>query len=502
MTALHTCTLRRLRELLVRREVSPGEVLHAFYERGRAVQEALHPYIRLFTPEESRAAESRQGGEASGEGPLAGLPVALKDNICLRGHGTTCGSRMLKDYRPPYDATVVCRLRAAGALFTGKTNMDEFAMGSSTETSWFGVTRNPYDPQRIPGGSSGGSAVVVATGASPVALGSDTGGSIRQPAALCGVLGFKPTYGRVSRYGLVAFASSLDQIGVFARTAFDAGMVLEVIAGHDDRDATSLPIAAEPFTEAIARCDVTRMKGVRVGLPREYFIEGIQPEVRDAVVDVAHALEDAGAVVTEVSLPNTEYAVAVYYIIAPAEASSNLARYDGVKFGHRSTVQKRKREYGSLVDMYRYTRSEGFGAEVKRRIMLGTYVLSSGYYDAYYGKAQRVRALIAQDFEQVFRQVDVLLTPTTPTTAFGLGEKVNDPLQMYLSDVFTIPCNLAGLPGVSVPVGYDAAGLPIGAQLLAPRGADGLLLEMAHVVQQLRPLCPPSSHPYVVGCAA
>jgi len=409
-------------------------------------------------------------------GPLAGVPIALKDNLCTRGVPTTCSSRILEGWRPPYTATVVDRVVAAGAVPVAKTNLDEFAMGSSTENSAFGPTRNPHDLTRVPGGSSGGSAAAVAAGYAPLALGSDTGGSIRQPAALCGVVGVKPTYGLVSRYGLVAFASSLDQIGPFATTVTDAALLLDVIAGHDPLDSTSIPTPIEPLAPAVDR----GVDALRVGIVEELTAaEGVAPEVRDAVEQAARALEKAGATVDRVNLPSTQYGLSAYYLIAPAEASSNLARYDGVRYGLRV-------DGDDVASMNAATRDAGFGPEVKRRIMLGTYALSAGYYDAYYGQAQRVRTLIIRDFARAYEQFDVLLSPTSPTVAFELGAKTTDPLAMYLSDVCTIPTNLAGHAAVSVPFGVGEAGLPVGVQVLAPALGEELMLRAARVLEVAR----------------
>jgi aspartyl-tRNA(Asn)/glutamyl-tRNA(Gln) amidotransferase subunit A len=391
------------------------------------------------------------------EGPLAGVPLALKDNLATLDLDTTCGSRVLEGYRSPFEATVVRRAKAAGAVVVGKTNMDEFAMGSSTENSAYGPTLNPHDRTRVPGGSSGGSAAAVAAGLVPMALGSDTGGSVRQPAALCGVVGMKPTYGRVSRYGLVAYASSLDQVGTFGKTVADSARLLGVIAGHDDRDATSAKRPVPDFEAATRR----GVDGLVIGLPKEYVSHHLDPDMRDSINNAVEALKDAGAEVREVSLPHARHAIACYYVIAPAEASSNLSRYDGVRYGVRQPET-------DIVSMYEATRSSGLGSEVKLRIMLGTYVLSAGYYDEYYGTAQRARRLITEDFGRVFSSgVDVLLTPTTPNPAFQIGERTSDPLEMYLSDVFTVPANIAGIPGISVPIGR-VRGLPVGGQILAP----------------------------------
>ncbi|MEW6487758.1 MAG: Asp-tRNA(Asn)/Glu-tRNA(Gln) amidotransferase subunit GatA [Thermodesulfobacteriota bacterium] len=474
MAKLVSRTASELRRLLDAREVTSEEVTRAYLERIEAVDPQIGAYLTV-TPEAAldaaREADRRIGrGEA---GPLTGIPVGLKDLLCTKGVRTTCGSKMLEGFVPPYDATAVVRLREAGAVVLGKLNMDEFAMGSSNENSAFGPVRNPWDPERVPGGSSGGSAAAVAARLAAATLGSDTGGSIRQPAACCGVVGLKPTYGRVSRYGLIAFASSLDQIGPFARDVADASLLLQAIAGHDPLDSTS---AAEPVPDYGAAL-AAGARGLRVGVPREYFVEGTDPEVAAAVRRAIDAYRELGAEVREVSLPHTRYAVAAYYLLATAEASSNLARYDGVKYGLRV-------EADDLLATYCATRARGFGAEVKRRIMLGTYALSAGYYDAYYRRAQKVRALVARDFREAFAQVDVIACPTAPTPAFRFGEKTEDLLEMYLSDIFTIPCNLAGLPGLSLPCGFAQTGLPIGLQLLAAPFAEPTLLRAAHAYEQ------------------
>jgi aspartyl-tRNA(Asn)/glutamyl-tRNA(Gln) amidotransferase subunit A len=435
----------------------------------------LDPQVRAFLRVDEAAVleqargvdERRRQGRPLGR--LAGLPVALKDILCTRGEPTTCGSRMLEHFRPPYDAHVVARLRDADAVLLGKTNLDEFAMGSSTENSAFQVTRNPWDLGRIPGGSSGGSAAAVAAGEAPLALGTDTGGSIRQPAGLCGVVGLKPTYGRVSRFGLVAFGSSLDQVGPLARTVADAALLLEVIAGHDPRDSTSVDRPVPAYSRTVEE----PVAPLTVGVPREYFGAGLDPEIEQAVRAAVAVFQGQGAAVREVSLPHSRFALAAYYLVATAEASSNLARYDGVHFGHRSAG------HANLIDLYKRSRGEGFGAEVKRRIMLGTYALSSGYKDAYYVQALRVRRLIKEDFDRAFQECDVVLGPTTPTTAFRVGERSADPLAMYLEDVYTVSANLAGLPGVSVPCGLSKAGLPIGLQLLAAHFEEEKLLRVA-----------------------
>jgi len=409
--------------------------------------------------------------------PLAAVPVAIKDNICVRGLQTSCGSAILGNYHPPYSATVIERLEAAGAIIIGKTNCDEFAMGSSNENSAFGPVRNPWDTERVPGGSSGGSAAAVAARIVPVALGSDTGGSVRQPASLCGVVGVKPTYGRVSRYGLVAFGSSLDQIGIFATNTHDAALTLSVIAGRDARDATTADMPVPDYVSELTG----GMRGARIGVARDLFGEGLDADVRESVEAAIEVYRSLGAEVVDVELPHAKYAIAVYYIIATAEASSNLARFDGVRYGFRAE------ESPTLREMYQRTREQGFGTEVKRRIMLGTYVLSSGYYDAYYLKAQKVRALLKQDFSRAFESCDAIITPTSPTTAFLLGEKTDDPLAMYLNDIYTVTANLAGIPGLSVPCGLSAAGLPIGMQLLGPHWSESTLFRFAYAYEETQP---------------
>ncbi len=472
---LYALTIHELQDRLRAGETTSAEITASVFGRIDAVEKEIRAYI---TPmRETALAEAKRADEAIRKGEvkaLTGIPIALKDIFCTKGVRTTCGSRILSNFIPPYDATVVEKLREAGAVFTGKTNMDEFAMGSSTETSWFGVTRNPWDLERIPGGSSGGSAAAVAADECIAALGSDTGGSIRQPAALCGVVGLKPTYGRVSRYGLIAFASSLDQIGPFTKDVEDSAILMNVIAGYDPRESTSVPEEVPDYRRFLGQ----GIEGWSVGIPKEYFIAGIDPEVEAAVRRAIKVVEGAGAKCIEVSLPHTQYCVAVYYIVAPAEASSNLARYDGVKYGFRSGDNR------DLLEMYKKTRSAGFGAEVKRRIMIGTYALSSGYYDAYYKKASQVRALIKRDFDEAFKTCDVLMTPTTPTPAFRIGEKTDDPMQMYLSDIFTISTNLAGIPGISVPCGFTGSGLPLGVQFLAGHFREGRLLQCASAYER------------------
>jgi aspartyl-tRNA(Asn)/glutamyl-tRNA(Gln) amidotransferase subunit A len=459
-------------------ERSAADVVEEHLTAIDAREPELHAFNLVLADEARAAAAEIDRRVAAGDdpGPLAGVPMALKDNLCTRGIPTTCSSRILDGWTPPYDATVVTKLAAAGAIAIGKTNLDEFAMGSSTENSAFGVTRNPHNPERVAGGSSGGSAAAVAAGFAPLALGSDTGGSIRQPAALCGVVGMKPTYGRVSRYGLVAFASSLDQIGPFAATVTDAALLFDVIAGHDERDTTSIPEVTRP-TSLSLREDV---EGLRVGLITELSGEGIDADVTDRVRAAAEALEDRGAKVGEISVPSTTYGVSAYYLIAPAEASSNLARYDGVRYGLRVDA-------ATTGEMMEATRTAGFGAEVKRRIMLGTYALSAGYWDAYYGKALQVRTLMLRDFEAAYEQYDLLMSPTAPTTAFEIGAKTEDPLSMYLSDVCTIPSNLVGHPAISVPFGVGDDGLPVGVQLLAPSMAEATLFRAAAAIEDAAP---------------
>ncbi|MBM4161568.1 MAG: Asp-tRNA(Asn)/Glu-tRNA(Gln) amidotransferase subunit GatA [Ignavibacteria bacterium] len=442
----------------------------------RAVEggKELNAFLAVFRESALEQAQTVDRRLTAGTaGPLAGTVVAIKDVICVRDEAVTCGSKILQDFRSLYDATVVSRLKQADAVIIGKTNMDEFAMGSSTENSAFGRVKLPLDQSRVPGGSSGGSAVAVAAGMATASLGSDTGGSIRQPAAFTGIVGLKPTYGRVSRYGLVAFASSFDTIGPFALTVKDAARVLHVIAGYDERDSTS---AAVPVPEYAGSLD-KEVRGVRVGIPREYFEEGLNEEIRAALERKIDLLRAGGVEVKEVSLPYTEYAIATYYILVTAEASSNLARYDGARYGYRA------RRTGDLLEMYTKSRSEGFGPEVKRRIMLGTYVLSAGYYDAYYRKGQKVRRLIQEDFIRVFQEVDCLVTPTSPTTAFKAGEKVDDPLQMYLSDIYTTSANLAGIPGISIPCGRDRQGLPIGLQILGKHFGEPMILRVADFLE-------------------
>jgi aspartyl-tRNA(Asn)/glutamyl-tRNA(Gln) amidotransferase subunit A len=468
-------TLAELSAALAAKRVSSVELTRAFLERIDRLNPGLNAFITV-DPERSlaqaRAADAHRARGAAG--PLAGIPVAMKDIYCTKGQRTTCGSRMLESFVSPYDAHVVELLDRAGAVTLGKCNMDEFAMGSSNESSYFGPVRNPWDRRRVPGGSSGGSAAAVAARMAPAATGTDTGGSVRQPAAFSGVCGLRPTYGLVSRYGLVAFASSLDQAGPMARTAQDLALLLNVMAGFDARDSTS----AERPKEDYGRDLGMKIEGLRVGVPAEYFGEGIEPAVRKAVESSAAWFVAQGARTVALELPRTRLAVPAYYVIAPAEASSNLSRFDGVRYGHRA------REYADLADMYRRSRAEGFGAEVKQRILVGTYVLSHGYYDAYYLQAQKVRRLIAQDFSRAFEACDLILGPTAPGTAFEIGARAEDPVQMYLGDIFTIPAALAGLPALSVPCGFDEKGLPVGLQLMGPHFSEARLLGAAHRYQQ------------------
>jgi aspartyl-tRNA(Asn)/glutamyl-tRNA(Gln) amidotransferase subunit A len=471
-------TVAELSSALAAKKVSSVELTRVYLDRVAKLNKALNAFITVDEErslrEASVADSLRAKGEGGGAGPLTGIPIAFKDIFCTRGMLTTCGSRMLGNFVSPYDAHVVERFAAAGAVVLGKTNMDEFAMGSSNETSFYGPVRNPWDVRRVPGGSSGGSAAAVAARMAPAAIGTDTGGSIRQPAALTGVSGLKPTYGTVSRYGMIAFASSLDQGGPLAKSAEDLALLLNAMAGFDARDSTSLERAPEDYTREL-KMD---LKGLRIGLPKEYFGEGLEPDVRARIGEAVRWYESQGAKTLEITLPNTGLAVPVYYVIAPAEASSNLSRFDGVRYGHRA------KEFADLSDMYRRTRAEGFGAEVKRRILIGTYVLSHGYYDAYYLQAQKVRRLIAKDFAEAFTRCDLIMGPTAPSTAFALGEKSADPVQMYLNDIFTIPAPLAGLPGLSIPCGFDARGLPVGLQIMGDYFAEARMLGAAHRYQQ------------------
>jgi len=474
MTAkdLPALTVADLQSLLRQREVSPREVIDALQARIETVDREINAYLSLDFEAAAKEAE-----KANVDLPLGGVPIAVKDIISVAGQPCTCASKILRSYRAPYDATVICRLRAAGAIPFGKTNLDEFAMGSSTENSGTKLTRNPWELSRVPGGSSGGSAAAVAADTAFGALGTDTGGSIRQPAALSGIVGLKPTYGRVSRFGLVAFASSLDQIGPLTKTVRDAALLMNAIAGHDPQDSTCLNEPVADYAAALGH----DLRGTRLGLPKEYMVEGTDPQVKAAIDAAVKHLNALGAEIIDISLPHTEYATAVYYILATAEASANLARFDGVRYGYRADNPK------DLLDHYGRTREEGFGPEVKRRIILGTYVLSSGYYDAYYLRAQKVRELIRQDFSRAFERVDALISPTSPVPAFKFGERTADPLQMYLTDIFTCPANLAGVCGISVPCGFaeiDGKRLPIGVQLLGKALDETRILQIAHAFEQ------------------
>jgi aspartyl-tRNA(Asn)/glutamyl-tRNA(Gln) amidotransferase subunit A len=472
---LNSLTISELRARLARGEVSARDVMAACLERVKRVDPQVKAFLSYDEADALAQADAAdQQIQAGANQPLLGVPIALKDVLAVKGHPLNCASKILGNFVSPYDATVIEKLRAAGAIVFGRLNMDEFAMGSSTENSAFFTTRNPWDTTRIPGGSSGGSAAAVAADECAASLGSDTGGSIRQPAALCGCVGLKPTYGRVSRYGLVAFASSLDQIGPFTKDVRDAALLLNVISGHDQRDSTSIP---EPVPDYTAALD-GNIRGLKLGLPKEYFIEGLSSEVKAAVDAAVKKLTELGAEVIDISLPHTEYAAATYYIIAPAEASANLARFDGIRYGARVAG-------ADPLELYSKTRGQGFGPEVKRRIILGTYVLSSGYYDAFYLRAQKVRTLIREDFIKAFENVDAIVTPTTPTPAFKAGEKSGDPIQMYLSDIFTISCNLAGICGISLPCGFSAEPkLPIGLQLLGKPFGEATILKIAHAYEQ------------------
>ncbi len=472
---LHSLTLHGLSDKLKTRETSSVELTESVFRRISATEDKVHSYITLCYETAMREAKSADErlGTRGGRSPLLGIPIALKDIFLTQGVLTTCASKILGNFVPPYDSTTVKKLKEVGAVTTGKTNMDEFAMGSSTENSAFSITRNPWKLDRVPGGSSGGSAAAVAADQCIASLGTDTGGSIRQPAACCGIVGLKPTYGRVSRFGIIAFASSLDQVGPITKDVTDCALMLEAIAGYDPSDSTSVNVPVPPYASYL-NGDV---KGLRVGIPKEYFISGMQPEVEQAVREGIRVLEKNGVVVEEISLPHTEYATAAYYIIATAEASSNLARYDGMKYGYRAPAKE-------LTETYRKTREQGFGPEVKRRIMLGTYALSAGYYDAYYIKAQKVRTLIKKDFEEALKKCDAIITPTAPTTAFKIGEKIQDPLQMYLTDIFTISINLAGLPGLSLPCGFDSEGLPIGMQIIGKHFDETTILRIAFAYEQ------------------
>ena len=473
---LKDLTIKKLAELYRKKSVSVSEVVSGFYKEIKEKDGAIHAFLSL-SEEEALALAGRIDRKISKDeklSPLAGIPFAVKDNICLRGTKTTCASRILENFVSPYDATVISRLKENDAVFLGKTNLDEFAFGSSTENSALGVTRNPSNFECVPGGSSGGSAAAVAANFSPAALGSDTGGSIRQPASFCGVVGLKPTYGRVSRYGLVAFASSLDQIGPFSKTVEDSAIILKEIAGFDPMDSTSADVPVPDYPALLN----APPDGLKIGLPKEYFGEGLDADVAGKIEEAVEAARKLGVKVREISLPRTPYAIATYYVLATAEASANLARFDGVRYGHR------RRPFTNMRQLYEETRSEGFGREVKRRIILGTFVLSSGYYEAYYRKAQRVRTLIRRDFENAFKEVDLILTPTSPTPPFKIGEKITDSLKMYLSDIFTVSANLAGLPGLNLPVGTVRDNLPVGLQILGPAFAEERVFNLAHHLER------------------
>ncbi len=474
-------TIKELSEKLASKEVTSVEVTQAFLDRIEATDPKVHAFVTVIKEEALAEAALQDKKIAEGNStPLTGIPMAVKDIFCTKGIKTTCSSKMLENFIPPYDATIIKKLKEAGVVIIGKLNMDEFAMGSSTENSAFFQTLNPWDLTRVPGGSSGGSAAAVASDMTPASLGTDTGGSIRQPAACCGIVGMKPSYGRISRYGMIAFASSLDQCGPLTKTTYDSALLLNALCGYDEMDSTTIDdreIEAIDFTSGIE----SGVKGLKIGLPKEYFIEGLDPDVEKSVREGIDKLVELGAEVVDISLPHTEYAVSVYYVVATAEASSNLARFDGVKYGLRVD------DGSGLLNMYKNSRTEGFGEEVKRRIMLGTYVLSSGYYDAYYKKASEVRTLIKQDFEEAFKKCDVIITPTSPTTAFKIGEKVADPLTMYLSDVFTLSASLAGIPGISIPCGIgvsDNGNMPIGMQIIGPSMDEKIVLRTAHTFEQ------------------
>ena len=464
---LNELTAHELLDQIAEQQTTPEAIHQAVLDQIESADDKVKAYLRLH----DRPADYNQNSACP-------IPIGIKDNMCMRGIETTCASKILQGFKSPYDATVIQKLRASGAILIGNTNMDEFAFGSSTENSFYDTTRNPWNLDCVPGGSSGGSAAAVAANEAIWSIGSDTGGSIRQPASFCGVVGLKPTYGRVSRYGLIAFASSLDQIGPFTKDVRDSAMLLNIISGHDPMDSTSADIPVPDFTKALTQ-DV---KGLKIGIPKEYFIEGLDPQVKAAVEKSINVLQDCGAEFVEISLPHTEYATATYYIVATAEASSNLARFDGVQYGWRARPDQVRKS--ALVDMYEESRDQGFGPESKRRIMLGTYSLSSGYYDAYYLRGLKVRTLIKNDFEEAFKKVDAIITPTSPTTAFKVGERTQDPLSMYLSDIFTISANLSGIPAISIPCGYSDDGLPIGLQVLTKAFDEEMLFRVAHTYEQ------------------
>jgi aspartyl-tRNA(Asn)/glutamyl-tRNA(Gln) amidotransferase subunit A len=473
-------SLKQFSQMLAKKEISSVELTQAFLQRIDALNPSINAYITLDKDKTLAQAKAADARIATGKAePLTGIPLAQKDIFCAQGWRTTCGSKMLETFIAPYDAHVISQFDAAGAVNLGKTNMDEFAMGSSNETSYFGGVKNPWDFDRVPGGSSGGSAAAVAARLCAAATGTDTGGSIRQPASLCGFTGLKPTYGLVSRYGMIAFASSLDQAGPMAKSAEDCALMMNVMAGFDERDSTSLNRTKEDYTRGLSKMQGDKsLKGLRIGLPKEYFAEGLEANVHGVVRAAVSEYQKLGAEIIDISLPNSQLSIPVYYVLAPAEASSNLSRYDGVRYGHRAA------EYTDLMDMYCKSRAEGFGAEVKRRILIGTYVLSAGYYDAYYLKAQQIRRLIADDFTQAFKKCDIIMGPTAPSTAFKAGEKADDPVAMYLQDVYTIATNLAGLPGMSIPAGF-ANGLPVGLQLMGNYFDEARMLDVAHAYQQV-----------------
>lgn len=475
MANLHQMTATELARVLREKKASSVEITKAFLSRIEALEAKVHAFITVAPELALDMAKEADRMLAGGQGrPLTGIPIAVKDNMCIKGLRTTCGSKILQNFFPPYDAEVVRRLRKEGLVILGTANCDEFAMGSSTETSYWGTTHNPWNLDMIPGGSSGGSAAAVAAGEAVVSLGSDTGGSIRLPAAFCGVTGIKPTYGAVSRYGLVAYASSLDQIGPISRDVHDLALLLNLLCGHDPKDSTSVPRVYPDFAEFLEK----PVKGMTLGLPKEFFNKLTNADVEKVIAETQSVFRGLGVSFVDLSLPHLDYGIAAYYIIAPSEASSNLARYDGVKYGHRAA------KFDSMIDMYCRTRAEGFGPEVKRRIMLGTYALSSGYYDAYYLKAAKVRTLITLDFKKAFESCDAILCPTAPSPAFAIGEKIDDPIQMYLTDVFTIPVNMAGLPGMAIPAGFSTDGLPVGLQLIAPHFEEARLIQLAAAFQK------------------
>lgn len=473
---MHDLTIHELREKILNKEINVINLIEYIIKRISELEPKINAFTTFTFDKAREKAKEVQDKIDKGQtvGRLAGIPIGIKDNICTKGIKTTCSSKMLENFIPPYDATVVEKLEAEDAIIIGKLNMDEFAMGSSTESSYFKQTKNPYNLDKVPGGSSGGSAAAISSDMVYMTLGSDTGGSIRQPAALCGCTGLKPTYSAVSRYGLIAFASSLDQIGPIAKDVEDIAITMNVIAGHDCKDTTSSNIVYPDYTKAL----INDVKGLKIGLPKEYFIDGMNKEVRNKVEEAINKLKELGAEIIDISLPMTEYALPVYYLIATAEASSNLARYDGIKYGHRT------KDYTDLIDLYKQSRTEGFGSEVKRRIMLGTYALSSGYYDAYYKKAQQVRTMIKSDFDKAFDKVDVILTPTVPNTAFKFGEKTTNPIEMYLEDIFTVSINIAGLPAISIPCGLDNSNMPIGLQIIGKAFGEEKIIQTAYTYQQ------------------